>query len=341
MKIEQHMYTRCKRGLFNTTAGYDTVAKSPGLTDDFIKKILHPLCVFGGGDRAVTLVNLPDGRVFLGQAVATTDFTGQRSTFFMHNYILPADMAGNIEGLLGARFETSYSEGGELKSLKSLPREPQKSEVFDDATDYEYLAGCIISAVVNSKKLYVHSTFSHDAITKIYRFLPPSIRHVLGFCTYSKEAERRSGVHLIFTENKSLINQTTNSNAKPEEGDVFSRIYKLSYTSFFAEVNFWHIRMPHLRDFFHVTEVGWLENNLKKLTPKQFATIPTDFIKRGKNSKTPKMYILVSIMKKISEARLNNREVDLRYFLGSYFLSDEDYRTIIEFFGCTCRSVGL
>lgn len=44
--IEQQYYTRERGGLFSPTDGYDTVAKSPQLKLDYIKKNLHPLCSY-------------------------------------------------------------------------------------------------------------------------------------------------------------------------------------------------------------------------------------------------------------------------------------------------------
>ncbi|MCL2199023.1 MAG: hypothetical protein FWB80_08885 [Defluviitaleaceae bacterium] len=337
--IEQHMYTRARRGLYKTTAGYDTVAKSAGLADDFVKGTLHPLCVYGGGDKSITLVNLPDGRIFLGQAVSATDFTGQRTAFFMHNYILPAKMAGDTAEVSDTKFETSCEENdgsrsGELQIIEKLPHEPDKTEFLSsadfDSIDFEYLARCATAAVVNSKKFYVRippealdkHNYSCAAMAKIYEFLPEGVRHVLGFCTYSREAERRSGVHLIFTDNDELAGAGNNTHPTAEF-NLSARIAKLSYTNFFTEMSFWHVRTPHLRDFLHNAEIIWLDNNLDKLTPRQFATIPTDFIKRGKNSGKPAMYVVVSIIKKAGEALLANREIDLRYLPGSYLLSEE------------------
>lgn len=44
--IEQQYYTRGRQGIFRSNEGYDTVAKSPRLDNSFIKKALHPFCVY-------------------------------------------------------------------------------------------------------------------------------------------------------------------------------------------------------------------------------------------------------------------------------------------------------
>ena len=44
--IEQQYYTRERGGLFTQTDGNDTVAKSPMLKLEYIKKSLHPICSY-------------------------------------------------------------------------------------------------------------------------------------------------------------------------------------------------------------------------------------------------------------------------------------------------------
>lgn len=323
--INQHMYTRARRGLYKTTAGYDTVAKSDGLTDDFVKNTLHPLCVFGGGEKAVTLVNLPDGRVFFGQAVPVTDFTGQRTAFFMHNYILPSEMAGNAENLMGIEFATEPCE--RLEILDNLPPNPLNTPFVDDT---EHLANRVAAAVIHSNKIYIKHDNPYAVTAKIYEFLPEWVRHVFGFCTYSREAEKRSGVHLVFTDNEDLLSK--NVDLSTVDMGISSRISRLSYGQFFAEMDFWHLRMPHRREVLFNAERQWLDGNLEKLSARQFAAIPSAFIKRGKSGEIPTFHVAVSILKKASEALLANREVDLRYLLGNYFLPEELHKRICHIF---------
>lgn len=42
--VEQQYYTKGRGGLFSQMAGYDTVAKTPLLKPEYIKKNIHPLC---------------------------------------------------------------------------------------------------------------------------------------------------------------------------------------------------------------------------------------------------------------------------------------------------------
>ncbi|WP_456320018.1 GAP1-N2 domain-containing protein, partial [Paenibacillus zanthoxyli] len=99
------MYTRERRGVYRSTEGFDTVAKSESLDNNFVKKILHPFCLYDApaelaarGEKdesqyppALHLFHLESGETVLGQSVfQAADFTGLRSAFFTHNYVLPA-----------------------------------------------------------------------------------------------------------------------------------------------------------------------------------------------------------------------------------------------------------
>ncbi|OWA35373.1 hypothetical protein B9G55_12055 [Saccharibacillus sp. O16] len=107
-KIGQQLYTRARSGIFRDTEGYDTIARSSSLDDTFVKKTLHPLCAYDAPAEltasgvkeesaypdAVHLVQLETGDVILGRSLyKSADFTGLRSTFFTHNYVIPAEKA--------------------------------------------------------------------------------------------------------------------------------------------------------------------------------------------------------------------------------------------------------
>ncbi|MDN4603606.1 hypothetical protein P5G61_20355 [Paenibacillus sp. F6_3S_P_1C] len=140
--IEQQMYTRERRGVFRTTEGFDTVAASPGLDPSFIKKVLHPYCVYdapaeltGRSEKdetkfppSIHLLHLESGETILGQNVyQSADFTGLRSAFFAHNYVLSPERSEEQMkqgGWLDAVFATSYDieQGTVLPALTELPR---------------------------------------------------------------------------------------------------------------------------------------------------------------------------------------------------------------------------
>ncbi|SFE76427.1 hypothetical protein SAMN04487969_106160 [Paenibacillus algorifonticola] len=141
--IGQQMYTRERRGIFRSTEGYDTVAKSEGLDQQFVKKQLHPLCVYdapaelaasGEKDGAAYpetayVLRLEGGEAVVGRSVyQAVDFTGLRSAFFTHNYVIPSAIADadpeSYKAYLGAAFVDSYDieQGMELPDLAALPQ---------------------------------------------------------------------------------------------------------------------------------------------------------------------------------------------------------------------------
>ena len=234
-RIEQQMYTRAERGIYRQSAGYDTVARSGGLDDAFVKDGIHPYCVYspprglqpaGACDldypRAVTVVHYPCGRMLLGQAVhVPADFTGQRTAFFAHNYILPPECAGAALGdiwalLNGTKFEIFYDEasGGVLPLLGSLPcrgDEPGKFAVLGLELPHgqiDRIIQCVKESVSGAKKTYVivpEGVQGMDAyvcgfLAEVYRRLPDIVKHLLGFCTYARQPENKKGLHLIFLE---------------------------------------------------------------------------------------------------------------------------------------------
>lgn len=141
-KIAQQMYTRERRGLFRSTEGFDTVAKSDSLDNNFIKKTLHPFCLYDApaelaarGEKdetlypsALHLFHAENGDTVLGTSrYQATDFTGQRSAFFAHNFVVPASRSEEIiqsyGDFLHADFAKSYEGelGGTLPELSAIP----------------------------------------------------------------------------------------------------------------------------------------------------------------------------------------------------------------------------
>ncbi|MDO3412743.1 hypothetical protein QWJ34_23450 [Saccharibacillus sp. CPCC 101409] len=127
-KIGQQTYTRARGGVFRDTEGYDTIARSADLDDTFVKKTLHPLCAYdapaeltASGDKeesaypeSVHLVQLENGDVVLGRSLyKAADFTGLRSTFFTHNYVVPAEKADDLAYDYMHFLYADYADGAE------------------------------------------------------------------------------------------------------------------------------------------------------------------------------------------------------------------------------------
>lgn len=367
MNINQQMYTRERRGLYNVNAGYDSIAKSDGLTDSFVKGEIHPYCVFFGGARSLTVAHFSCGSMLLGQAVhVPVDFTGQRAAFFAHNYILPAERVGeclgDIERLFLTNFETSYelNRGGELEELDVLPVSPSKSNSisFHDISEtmLTHITNCVIKSVESAKKTYVilspktrqKHEFACAMIVEIYKNLPVWLKHIFGFCTCSREPEKRKNIHLVFLESEAFrvggtrfagdFTVDLRCEVPPQSPyciDFAAYISKknrsIAPVKFFAELDFWRTRMPKLSRSINQVEARWLDENLDKLTSAQLAAIPSDTIKTGKRGENSRLFVQLHILKKVGEALKSNGEFSLRYFLGNYLLSPEDHaRTIFN-----------
>ncbi len=238
--IQQQMYARERRGIFRATEGYDTIAKSGGLDPAFIKKTLHPYCSYdapaelaslGEKDEAlypdsVHLIHLENGSAVLGRSVfQAADFTGLRSAFFTHNYVIAGDSGPHdYRDWLQAAFSSGHriEEGDDLPELAELPLEAAGS-VQPSARStlallgigekpFKQLLYAVMTAIGGKKKVYVAldapigrlSVQAKQLLKVLYASLPYAYRSRLGFMTYAKEPQSRKGVHLTFVEKGSL-----------------------------------------------------------------------------------------------------------------------------------------
>jgi len=221
-KIQQHFYTRERLGLFRKSEGYDSVAASPGLDENFVKEKIHPYCVYSPPEeRILTLVNHANGWLFFGNAAfKPMDFTGRRSTFFCHNFIIPPSKAGGIladfNRLIKTQFETEYDfNKGQAQSFKlnELDALPAFANV---CVDYSFaickamqdeIINSIHKSIEKNKNTYVvlpddsKNRFDYTCflLLEIYKLLPGYIKHQLGFCTFASEPVNKKGIHLVFT----------------------------------------------------------------------------------------------------------------------------------------------
>lgn len=186
--VQQQYYTREKRGIYSTTPGYDSIAKSKGLEDNFVKNVLHPFCAYdvpselsnkGEKDtekypKALTCFYTENGELVLGQAAYVgADYTGMRNTFFAHNYIIPEEEKNefiiNPNRLFDIKgFKESYPiENGELlpevtlgdiigntdNNISSFQQVLKSMGVSTEI--YKKLIYALFMSVTNKKKIYV------------------------------------------------------------------------------------------------------------------------------------------------------------------------------------------
>lgn len=234
--IEQHFYTRDRRGIFSKTPGYDTVAKSANLQDEFIINTLHDLCFYeapaslaGEEDlskypKALFCVNTEEGSMVIGEsAFVGRDYTGERNRYFTHNYIIPEeekdDYIKNPERIIYSEgFINNYdiNEGSvipevrEIKQSKSLKYTSSIEEMYSKASINEEIFKNIIKASFHAaqygKKIYVVldcennyiEYISREILRYLYRVLPFAVRRRIGFITYMKVPKNKNFINIIF-----------------------------------------------------------------------------------------------------------------------------------------------
>lgn len=241
-KIAQQMYTRERRGVFRSTEGFDTVAKSDSLDNNFIKKILHPFCLYDApaelsarGEKdesvypvALHLFHAENGDTVLGRnRYQAADFTGQRSAFFAHNFIIPASRSEEIVQSYGDFLHADFAEqyegelGGALPELSAIPvmrvdRRPDPIAGLRllgiDEGIFKAMLQAIMLSVAGKKKIYVAlnvpiteiSARAVELVEILYSVLPYEFRRRLGVITYANEPQSRKYIHLSFVEKGSL-----------------------------------------------------------------------------------------------------------------------------------------
>ncbi|AOZ92578.1 hypothetical protein [Paenibacillus crassostreae] len=240
--IQQQLYTRERRGIFRSTEGFDTIARSKGLDHSFIKKTLHPFCAYDApaelsarGEKDTTLypdalhlVHNDNDQTIIGRSTyQSADFTGLRSAFFTHNYIIPSERLDEIvnhySAWLHADFIDNYDieQGQDLPELSSLPvaSPPIRTDVVAllntlniDERMFKQLLFAVMTSVTGKKKVYISldvpaeqiSTLAKQLLEVIYANIPYAFRKMLGFLTFSKEPQSKKGIHVMFVERGSL-----------------------------------------------------------------------------------------------------------------------------------------
>ncbi|GAC41132.1 glycosyltransferase [Paenibacillus popilliae ATCC 14706] len=237
------MYTRERRGIFRSNEGFDTIAASSGLDTGFIKKVLHPFCVYdvpaelaarGKKDearypQALHLFHADMGQLVLGRSIyQAADFTGLRSAFFTHNYVVPAERAAeavkDYPSLLNADFAGSYDieQGTDLPELERIPAAAEErrsaspiallASLGIDEKLFKQLLFAVMSSIVTRRKVFVALDIAVEELSEaalqlvgvLYGSLPYVYRRRLGFLTFSQEPQSRKGIHLTFVEQGSL-----------------------------------------------------------------------------------------------------------------------------------------
>ncbi|WP_411679523.1 hypothetical protein [Clostridium thailandense] len=234
--IEQHYYTRERKGIYSKTPGYDTIAKSNKLEDEFIIGTLHDLCFYeipaslageeNGSKYPVSLfcVNTEDNRMILGQSVfCGKDYTGQRNRYFTHNYVISEDERNEyIENpekiIFSGGFVSDYdiNKGSVISQVLKIKENREKdcfgsiNELFSSTnlckeTFLNLIRACFDIAK-HKKKIYIVLDSNLDnmeilakgILKYLYRALPFDLRKRIGFITYMKEPKNKELINIVF-----------------------------------------------------------------------------------------------------------------------------------------------
>lgn len=240
--ILQQYYTRGRQGIFRSNEGYDTVAISPGLDHTFIKKTLHPFCVYDTprelqerGEtnpelypEALVCFQAESGEMVLGRSVFVgADFTGQRNTFFSHNFVIPRERReefikdpAKIFGVPAFRSHHKETAGKELLQLEDIPvgagltgdRKQRLQQMGIDGRLFKQLLYAVGQSLSGKKKVFIslHVDVSQSAeaarqlLEILYGCLPYEMRRHFGFLTYSNEPANKKHIHVMFVEKGSI-----------------------------------------------------------------------------------------------------------------------------------------
>jgi hypothetical protein len=344
-KIEQHIYTRGKRG-------YQTVARSQGLVDNFIEKNILPYCVYsaGEGGKCLTAVHYPCGRMLLGQAVHVP-VENNRAVFFQHNYIVPPEKAGDalVNIFDGVAFQKAHDTSVEiLPGLEALPVGDMVKGKEPDF-DFDRLIHLLLQSSAR-KEFYIFvpsgdvHTYALTVLAALYPRLPAPLRHVLGFCTSSREPVNKKGVHLIFTDNphiKGDILMDLNEKSgiikdTARDGDFFAARFAEKSVQWFGErifdeIDFWMYRLPETVQSKSFTII--IKTYMAQVLDAN-SILPEAFIRRGKSGKyaeitghAPADFVVADILRQVSHP--NTAPGDLRYIIGSHRLSPSMYEKVL------------
>jgi hypothetical protein len=261
--IQQHYYTRERKGIFSRTPGYDTVAKSKGLYEGFITSTLQGMCFYeapaslaGEEDtlkypRALFCVNTEDDKMIIGQSVfAGKDYTGQRNRYFTHNYIISEDerdkyIANPDRIIYSSGFAREYDiEKGMVISEVSEIARSKNDDCFNSIEELFLATGMNIELFTNlikacfdsaqyGKKIYIVLDSESNKVTELakgmlkylYRGLPFAVRRKIGFITYMKEPRMKDLINIVFLCKGSIKRLTTEIKA----GYVFDLASKNFY----------------------------------------------------------------------------------------------------------------
>ncbi|MCL2365011.1 MAG: hypothetical protein FWC71_10165 [Defluviitaleaceae bacterium] len=293
MPIEQHFYTRTNRG-------YNTVARSAGLTDAFIRTQILPYSAhpIGAGDASISWVHLPNGQMLLGQSIK------RGHIFFRHNYIIAAHQVDDALHAItrGVQFATSHdaTQGTILPALDALPKHDHIPATT--ALPNTMYISAAQHAVIHGKRIYIPApgegtSAAVNAMAQLITILPTALRHLLGVCTSAGYTYEKRGIHLICTPQTEAIFKNPHilldfggkidiMNDEAFFHARFAAMPELKFcTEVFDEIDFWMTRAPAIAhgEALRKALMARMSDvlDIHKLTITRAASWPEDFVRQG------------------------------------------------------------
>ena len=164
--------------------------------------------------RSYTVIHFPDNLTLIGQTVyVESDYTGQRSAFFTHNFLVPRQenppFSPDILSKMIFLTDTDWNELPELDTLPFHENDPndekadQSGPLPFDENRLMQLLYVILDAVNGAIKVYVilpGLDWTIPMLMWIYSQLPEPAAKALGFTTYAREPVNLKYLHLIFMD---------------------------------------------------------------------------------------------------------------------------------------------
>ena len=235
--IEQHYFTMSHKGISNKNTGYNTVANSRGLTENYLNNTIHNYCqsdfdlqnITSGRVYSYIYSGIHNGSLLVGKSNLPEAEIKNRE-IFTHNFIVSKDSAHYyLKHMKRIIYATGFEESYDIKKGKILPRKDEIpyaeiENTFEGPGDvfaavglqnenFVALINCIFSSAKNNKSVKIileledseFEIFSKGLLLLIYRVLPIKLRESVGFIINPLSAKNMPGSFIIISK-KSIEN---------------------------------------------------------------------------------------------------------------------------------------
>lgn len=276
---KEHIYTRANEGFFTHAEGYDTVALSEGLTKEYIKKNIYPLCFYNKFNQDDETPDIYYYKCIHDNSNLSIIFGRNSYIQSSRNYISCSSIIISDKQemeLLYQNFEQfiefdGYSEIPKLpafldeidisKSLKNYNFLSERDLIFAlfsiKENDYKCLLYNTIKAIEAKETFYIKLNCSKHLcnryakkLIKLLSFsLPQALKMRLSYLTYSPDACLKPFFNLVFLDN------TADSNKFKKAELYFDFSNKPAFNKDIAFLNFAFINLIHYPSFIYKSDL--------------------------------------------------------------------------------------